>query len=168
MCEYVGNNLSRIANELDKLIINLETNTEITETLVDKYVSQSKEYSIFELQKALSQKNVLRSNQIINNFASNPKNNPIVMVVASLSGYFMKILLVHHATNKDERTLSSILKVNPYFVKDYISASKLYSPQKTLSIIHYLKETDLQSKGISASSMDESDMLKELIFKILH
>lgn len=168
LCESVGNNLSRIANEIDKLVINIDAQTEISESLVQKYVGISKEYNIFELQKALGQKNVLKANQIIDNFASNPKNNPIVMVVASLAGYFFKVLMVHHAPVKDERTLASSLKVNPYFVKDYINASKMYSPQKTLSIIRYLKETDLQSKGVTAAGMRESDMLKELVFKILH
>lgn len=168
LCESVGNNLSRIANEVDKLVINIEAQSEITDALVQKYVGKSKEYSIFELQKALALKNVLRSNQIIDNFSANPKNNPIVLVVASLASYFFKVLMIHHAANKEERSLASVLKVNPYFVKDYIGASRLYSPQKTLSILHYLKETDLQSKGITSSGMKESEMLKELIFKILH
>ena len=76
--------------------------------------------------------------------------------------------MIHHAGNKDERTLAGVLKVNPFFVKDYIATSRLYSPQKTLSIIHFLRETDLQSKGISSTGLKESDMLKELVFKILH
>lgn len=168
LCESVGNNLSRIANEVDKLVINIDSKVEITEALVQKYVGESKEYSVFELQKALAQKNVLKANKIIDNFASNPKNNPLVVVVGSLASYFLKVLMIHHAANKDEKILASVLKVNPFFVKDYIAASRLYSPQKTLSIIHYLKETDLQSKGVTASGMKESDMLKELIFKILH
>lgn len=168
LCESVGNNLSRIANEVDKLVINIPAQTEISEALVQKYVGKSKEYTVFELQKALGQKNVMKSNQIIENFAANPKNNPIVMVVASLAGYFLKVLMIHHAANKDERTLAGVLKVNPFFVKDYIATSRLYSPQKTLSIIHFLRETDLQSKGISSTGIKESDMLKELVFKILH
>ena len=166
--ESIGNDLNRLANEIDKLLINIPKGTEVNEDLVEKNVGISKEYNVFELQKALIQKDVLKANRILKYFDANPKDNPLIPIVTVLFNFFSKILLVHAASNKTESNLVKLLQVNPYFVKDYTKAATAYPPLKVINIIHYLREADLKSKGINTMSADSGEILKELIFKILH
>lgn len=167
LADSVGVDLSRIANEIEKVRINLKDKKEIDENDIQKYVGISKEYNPFELCNALKDKNILKANQIIRYFASDQKNNPAIGVIAVLYNYFSKVLQVHYSPKKDDASLASLLKTNPYFVKDYSTAARVYNPHKTMDIIHFLKLADMQSKGVGAS-MDESEILKELVFKILH
>jgi DNA polymerase III subunit delta len=168
IADFIGNNLERIANEIDKLAINLEPGKEITSDLVQKYIGISKEFNVFELQKSLIAKDVVKSNQIIIYFAANPKNNPIIPVISSLFSYFSKLLIAHHAKDKSERALASALGVNPFFVKDYIAGMRTYSLPKIISILNNIKTADLHSKGVEVASVSEGEILKELVFKILH
>ncbi|MCS6823588.1 MAG: DNA polymerase III subunit delta [Cytophagaceae bacterium] len=168
IAEHIGNDLSRIANECDKMLINITPDTVIDDTLVEKNIGISKEYNVFELQKALTQKDVLKANRIIQYFSSNPKNNPLVVILSSLFTFFSKILLVHGSEDKSESKLASLLQINPYFVKDYTSAARAFPISKTISIINDLYEADLKSKGIGNNSTSEAELLKELIYKILH
>jgi DNA polymerase-3 subunit delta len=168
LADSVGVDLSRIAKEIEKVRINLKGKKEIDENDIQHYVGLSKEYNPFELCNALRDKNILKANQIVHYFASDPKNNPSIQVISVLYNFFSKTLQAHFSSQKDEASLAGILKVNPYFVKDYITAMRVYPPQKTMDIIHYLKEADMHSKGIGASNLGEGEILKELIFKILH
>lgn len=168
LADSVGVDLSRIANEIDKVRINLKDKKEIDENDIHKYVGVSKEYNPFELCSAIKDKNILRANQILVYFASDPKSNPAIQVISVLYNFFSKTLQAHFSPKKDEPSLASLLKVNPYFVKDYVTAMRVYNPQKTMDIIHYLKEADMQTKGVSASNIGDSEILKELVFKILH
>jgi DNA polymerase-3 subunit delta len=168
LAESIGNDLSRLSNEIDKLLINLQAGTEITPDLIQKYVGISKEYNVFELQKALINRDILKSNQIINYFEADPKNNPLIPVITILFSFFSKVLMAHSAPDKTERGLASLLKVNPFFVKDYLLAMRSFSAYKTVEIIHYLRIADLQSKGMESGSATEGQILKELVFKILH
>jgi DNA polymerase-3 subunit delta len=167
MAEHIGNNLSRIANEIDKILISLEKGKEITDAVVAQQVGVSKEYNVFELQTALAQKDVLKANQIISYFEANPKDNPIIPMISSLFGYFSKVLIMHHQQDKSPNELAAQLKVNPYFLKEYQVAKRNYTLPKTVKVIEYLHEADLRSKGVN-SNMDEGAILKELIYKILH
>lgn len=164
--EYLGTSLSKVTNELDKLIINLPPKSEITQEHIQANIGISKDYNVFELQAAIAKKEVLKANRIINYFNANPKENPMVMTVASLYGYFCKVLIYHFLA--DKKTAASALGVNPYFVKDYEVAAKGYSVGKLKSIFSYLREYDLKSKGIDRGSASEGELLKELIFKIMH
>lgn len=168
LADSVGVDLSRIANELAKVRINLKEKKEIDENDIHKYVGISKEYNAFELCNALKDKNVLKANQILQYFASNPKNNSAIGILVVLYNYFSKVLQVHYCAKKDDASLAAILKTSPYFVKDYHTASRTYPAHKVQDIIHYLKEADMQCKGVGVSNIPESEILKELIFKILH
>lgn len=167
LSEFIGNDLSRMANEIDKLLINFTEKVQINEELVSKYVGISKEYNTFELQDALSKKDILKANKIINYFASNPKNNPIIPIIALLYSYFTKIMLVHNSADKSKQGIAKALGVNPFFADDYIVASKNYPISKVVKIVSFLHEADLSSKGINAN-LEDGQILKELVFKVLH
>lgn len=168
LADYIGNDLSRLSNEIDKLMLNIPAKSEITPDHIQKFVGISKDYNVFELQAALIQRNVLKANQIIHYFEANPKSNPVIMVVATLFSFFTKVLLAHGATDRSEAGIAAALGVNPFFAKDYLTALRNYPFQKTVRIIHYLRESDLQAKGVEAGHISEGDILRELVFKILH
>jgi len=167
MAEYLGTDLSKIANEIEKLMLNVAKEVVINPDLVQKNIGISKEYNVFELQKALAVRNVLKCNQIINYFASNPKANPTVMVLANLGGYFTKLLKYHYIPNKADA--ASALGVPPFFVKDYEVAARNYNTGKVFQVISILREYDLKSKGLDSSgNVNDGELLKELVFKIIH
>lgn len=168
LADSIGNDLSRLSNEIDKLLINCKDRKDITAELVQQYVGISKEYNVFELQKALIQKDILKANQIIGYFEANPKNNPLIVVVATLFSFFSKVLIAHHSKENSEAGLAKVLGVNPFFVKDYMQAMRTFPLLKVISIIHYLRIADLQAKGVDAGQATEGQILKELVFKILH
>ncbi|WP_316837864.1 DNA polymerase III subunit delta [Pedobacter nutrimenti] len=167
MAEYLGTDLSKIANEVEKLMLNISKETTIDTDLVQRNIGISKEYNVFELQKALAVRDVLKCNQIINYFANNPKANPMVMVMANLNSYFSKILKYHYLPNKNDAAKE--LGVNPYFVKDYETAARTFNLNKTFDIISWLREYDLKSKGVDSSgNTTDGELLKELLFKMIH
>ena len=167
--DYLGAELSKVVNELNKLIITLPVNEKkITLEHIEINVGISKDYNVFELQKALGDKDILKSNRIINYFAQNPGNNPIVPMISRLYDYFVKILVYHYLSDKSQSSVASALKVNPYFVKDYVAASSKYPSQKIVQIISVLREYDLKSKGVGNTSASHGDLMREMIFKILH
>jgi DNA polymerase-3 subunit delta len=167
MAEYLGNDLSKIANELDKLMLNVNAGQAITARHVQDNIGISREYNVFELQAALSKKDPFKVNQIINYFEANPKANPIVLVLGNLNNFFSKVLLYHYAKDKSPQNLARELGVNPYFVKDYELAARGYNYGKTMQIISLLREYDLKSKGVD-STEGPGALMKELMFKILH
>jgi len=167
MAEYLGTDLSKIANEIEKLMLNVSREVTINTDLVQKNIGISKEYNVFELQKALAVRNVLKCNQIIDYFASNPKANPTVMVLANLGGYFTKLLKYHYIQNKADA--ASALGVPPFFIKDYEVAARNYNTGKVFQVISLLREYDLKSKGLdSTGNVEDGALYKELIFKIIH
>jgi len=168
--EYLGNDLSKIANELDKLIITLpDGEFNINSTHIERNIGISKDYNNFELHKALTQKNVLKANRIVNYFGHNPKDNPFTLTISTLYHFYSKVLTYHFIKNKgDKRGVAATLKVNPYFVGDYEKAARQYNPKKTVDIISLLREYDLKSKGYNNVSTSHGELLKELVYKILH
>ncbi|MBA3971374.1 MAG: DNA polymerase III subunit delta [Bacteroidetes bacterium] len=166
LSEYLGTSLSKVTNELDKLIINLPPKSEITTEHIQTNIGISKDYNVFELHAAIGKKEVLKANRIINYFNANPKDNPMIMTVSSLYGYFCKILIYHFLP--DKKTAASAMGVNPFFVKDYELGAKNYSVGKLKSIFSYLREYDMKSKGVDRGSATEGELLKELVFKIMH
>ena len=174
LTEFLGNDLSKIANELEKLFINipedkdLPAGRQVTTDHIYKYIGISKEYNNFELQSAIGKRDALKANRILNYFASNPKDNPLVMTVALLGGYFSKVLTYHYLPDKSQNNVASALKVNPFFVKDYTLAAGNYPPKKTMDVISLLRQYDLRSKGFESNSVDEGELLKELVFRIIH
>jgi DNA polymerase-3 subunit delta len=119
LAEFLGNDISKIVNEISKLVINIPEKQEITEDYVEKNIGISKDYNVFELQKALGKKDVLKANQIINYFAANPRENPLVKVIPLLFSYFSKVLVYHHLEDKSRNNVAAALSINPFFVMDY-------------------------------------------------
>ncbi len=169
MAEYLGTDLSKVSNELDKLILNIPKDQEITTTDVQKNIGISKEYNVFELQGAIARRDAFKANQIIDYFGSNPKSNPIQLTLGTLNTYFGKILKYHYISDKSQQNLARELGVSPFFVKDYELAGKNYPIWKTFNIISFLRDCDLKTKGLNATGNTEhSELMKELIFKIIH
>lgn len=168
LTEYLGTNLSKVSNELDKLMINLPEKSEITVDHIQTNIGISKDYNVFELQTAIGKKDVLKANRIINFFAANQKEHPMVMTVSSLYGFFCKLLIYQFLTDKSRASVASALGVHPFFVSDYERAAKGYATSKLKHIFSYLREYDLKSKGVDRGSSTEGELLKEMVFKILH
>lgn len=170
LSEHVGANLTRMAGELEKLIITLpKGQTRVTPEQIEKNIGISKEYNNFELKNALISKDILKANKIINYFASNPKANPIQMALAFLFSFYSNLMLAYYAPQKTQEGVASFLGFRTSWqAKDYLTAMRLYSARKTMEIISEIRYTDARSKGVGNSMADQGDLLKELIYKILH
>lgn len=168
MADYLGNDLSKVVNEVDKLTISLKEGTTIDASHIEVNIGISKDFNIFELQNALSRRDIIKSTQIVNYFRANPKSNPFVLTIYNLFSYFSKIMLYHTLADKSQSNVASKLKVHPYFTRDYEMAARNFSITKTAFVISYLREYDLKSKGLNNSSTNDGDLLRELVFKIMH
>lgn len=166
--EFLGTDLSKINNEIGKLEVLLDKGSEITAQHIEEHIGISKDYNVFELRKALGAKDVLKANRIISYFASNPKANPLVLVIGQLNNFFIQLIRFHTLTDKSKMGAASALKISPYFVGEYQSAARNYPLKKLSRIISYLRQADAQSKGVAVNQLSDNDILKELIFKILH
>jgi len=169
LTDYLGTDLHKIVNELEKLIITLPPSRPvITTSLIETNIGISKDYNNFELQKAIGEKNILKANMIIQYFSENPRDNPITLTIASLFSFFSKLLTYHYLTDKSKNNVASVLKVNPFFVKDYETSGAKYNVAKCVHIISLLRTYDMKSKGFGDLSSEPGDLLKELAYKILH
>ena len=169
LIEFLGNDLSKVVNELEKLLITINSeNRIISPEDIELNIGISKEYNNFELQKALITKDILKANRIVNYFDKNQKNNPVTLTITSLYYFFNKVLLYKACRGKSKKDIASILKINLYFVSEYQSAAGAYPVEKLEYIISLLREYDLKSKGVDNLSATPGSLLKELIYKILH
>lgn len=169
LAEFLGSDLSKIANEVEKLMVAIGKKGEtITPELVEKHIGFSKDFNQFELQDALGKRDVVRANRIINYFARNERKYPIPLTIVSLYYFFSKLLLFHYTKDKSRQNLAATLKVNPFFVKDYESAAKRYSAAKLVEIISLLRIYDMRSKGYDGNTTPEGELTRELVFKIFH
>jgi DNA polymerase-3 subunit delta len=168
LAEYLGTEISKVANELDKLMILLQSGATITPADIEKNIGISKDYNIYELQNAIGEKDVLKANRIINHFGANQKQNPIPKTISSLYFYFSKLLKYHFLQDKSKTNITKALGVSPYFVDGFLKSAKNYPPKKIVEIIALLREIDMKSKGIGNVSASEIDLQRELIYKILH
>lgn len=167
LVEYLGTDLSRINNELEKLQLVLPKNTEINPELIEKHIGISKDYNNFELKKAVGERNFVKATRIINYFAQNPKDNPFVVTVSLLHNFFTQLLQYHGLSDHSPKNVASALRINPYFVGEYQIASRNYPMKRVSSIISYLREMDLKGKGVGAYNISQADLLKELLVKII-
>jgi DNA polymerase-3 subunit delta len=167
LVEFLGTDLSKISNELDKLMIILPKETVINDKHIEDNIGISKDFNNFELRKAVGEKNILKANRIINYFSENPKNNPTVMTISLLNNFFTQLLLFHGLQDKSKSSVARALGVNPYFVDEYFLAGRNYPMRKVAQVISFLRDADVKSKGVGANQTQE-DILKELLFKILH
>lgn len=164
LVEFLGNDLSKISNELDKLTQIIKPDQQITPELIEQNIGISKDFNNFELQNAIGGKDINKAFRIINYFAQNPKDNPLVMTVALLYSFFSKVLRYHALPNKN--SAAKELGINPYFVKDYQLAAKNYPMKKVSGILSKLRDTDMKSKGVGAAGVSDGDLLKELLVDI--
>ncbi|NOR27371.1 MAG: DNA polymerase III subunit delta [Lutibacter sp.] len=168
LVEFLGDDLSKISNELDKLMVVLPEGSTITASHIEENIGISKDYNNFELRKAVGERNVYKANMIINYFAKNQKANPIIVTISLLNSLFTQLLTYHSLSDKSKNSVARALKVSPFFVSDYITAAKNYPMRKVSQIIAYLREADVKSKGVGANALPSGDILKELLFKIIH
>jgi DNA polymerase-3 subunit delta len=168
LSEYLGADLSKVANELDKLIISLPLGTQITPDHIEKNIGISKEFNVYELQNALGERDLLKANRIINFFGANPSSNPVPVVISSLFSYFSKLLNYQFLEDKSQNNVASVLQVHPFFVKTYVTAAKHYNIKKLVEIVSILREYDMKSKGWGNVSASPADLQREMIYRILH
>jgi DNA polymerase-3 subunit delta len=167
LVEFLGTDLSKISNELNKLMIVLPKETIINDIHIEENIGISKDFNNFELRKAVGEKNIVKANRIINYFSENSKNNPTVMTISLLNSFFTQLLLFHGLKDKSKNSVAKSLGVNIYFVEEYFLAARNYPMRKVAQVISFLRDADVKSKGVGASQ-SQSDILKELLFKILH
>jgi DNA polymerase-3 subunit delta len=168
LAESIGNDLSRIFKEIEKLSIILEEGAQITAEVIEKNIGISKDYNNFELQKALAKRDVFKSNTIVKQFSMDPKNHSMIATVSVLFGFFSKLLIYATLKDKSQGNVAKELRVNPFFVRDYTEAAQIYNVRRCTKIIAFLREYDLKSKGMDSGQSSEYDLMRELIFKILH
>ncbi len=170
MADFVGNDLNRMAGELDKLIITLPKNkSRISPDDIEKNIGISKDYNNFELKNALIEKDILKANKIVKYFNDNPKNNPLQPTIALLFNYFSNLMVAFYSPDKTERGVASFLGLkSPWLAKEYLSGMSRYSGVKVMNIITEIRRCDAKSKGIGNSSISQGELLRELVFFILH
>ncbi len=168
LVEFLGTDLSKISNELDKLKLIIPKGETITADTIETNIGISKDFNNFELRKAIGARNVTKAFRIINYFAQNPKDNPLVMTISLLYSFFSQVLQYHGLSDKSQRNVASALKINPYFVGDYADAARNYPMRKVSQIIALLREADVKSKGVGAANIPQGDILKELLVKIMN
>lgn len=167
LVDHIGNDLVRIENEIDKLSVNLGKRTSISEDDIERYIGVSKDYNVFELQSALAAKDLSRSIRIIQYFESNPKAGPIQLILPSLYSFFSKVFMVFGAGASDEKTVAAAIGVNPYFIKDYMQAAKLYSYPGVEKVLLLLHQYNLKSVGVGSHNTNDASLLKEMVVKLL-
>ena len=164
LVEFIGTDLSKINNELEKLQLIVPVGTEISPEIIEENIGISKDFNNFELQKAIGERNIKKAYHIANHFAQNPKNHPLVMTVALLYSFFNKLLKYHALP--DPSAAPKVLGVNPYFIRDYQTAARNYPMKRVSAIIKGIRKVDMKSKGVGAHNMSQADLLKELLITI--
>ena len=167
LVEFLGTDLSKINNELDKLQIILPKGTQISPEHIEENIGISKDFNNFELRQAIGERNAFKAYRIVNYFAENPKDNPMVVTVTLLFNFFSQLLQFHGLADKSPRNVASALKVNPYFVNEYVLAARNYPMKKVSEVISVLREFDVKSKGVGSNAVPQGDLLKELLVKIV-
>lgn len=167
LIDHIGNDLSRLSNEIDKLALNLKDRKQINEDDIEKFVGVSKEFNVFELQQAVAQRDLYKAMRIVQYFGSNPKAAPLQLVFPSLYNFFSKVLVVYSVPSKDEKTIASALGVNAWFVKDYISTATRFSFQEIEKLLLLLYEYNLRNLGVNDAGTEDAELLKEMVVKMI-
>jgi DNA polymerase-3 subunit delta len=168
LVEFLGNDLGKINNELEKLQIILPAGSTISAKDIEENIGFSKDFNIFELRKAIGERNQLKSYKIAQYFSDNPKDNPMVMTIGLIFSFFVQILQYHGLKDKNPKNVAAVLKVNPFFLKDYDVALRNYPMKKVSHIVTLLREIDIKSKGVGANAMPQHDLLKEMLVGIFN
>ena len=164
LVEFLGNDLSKINNELEKLQLIIKKGEQITPQLIEENIGISKDFNNFELQNAIGERNLKKAFAIAQYFAQNPKNNPLVVTIGMLYGFFAKLLKYHALANKGDA--AKVLGVNPYFLKDYQTAARNFPMKKVSAAISVIRDIDMKSKGVGAANISQGDLLKEMLVRV--
>ncbi len=167
LVEFLGTDLSKIDNELQKLQLICPQGTNITPEIIEENIGISKDFNNFELRKAIGARDSLKAHRIINYFSQNPKDNPMVLTVSLLFSFFSQLLQYHGLNDKSKSNVAKVLRVNPYFVSDYSTAAQNYPMRKVSQIVSFLRDADVKSKGVGAANVPQGDLLKELLVKVM-
>lgn len=167
LVDHIGNDLTRIENEIDKLQLSIGKRKSVTEEDIEEYIGVSKDYNVFELQSALASKNLAKSIQIIQYFEANPKAGPVQAVLPSLYNFFSKVFMVFGAGTQDEKTVAATIGVNPYFIKDYMQAARLYTYSGIEKALLLLHDYNLKSVGVGSLGTEDASLMKELVVKMI-
>lgn len=168
LSESIGNNLEVMTNEIGKMVINFKEPTKITTSHISQYVGINKDYNNFEFLKAIGFRDILKANKIVNYFIQNPKGHPVIPLFSLMYNYFIKIALIHQAGAKTEYDVAGVIGLPPFVSREYLSAARNYNLGKVIDVFKYIKEADLRYKGIDSGSMSNGEILRELVYKILH
>ncbi|MDI1321288.1 MAG: DNA polymerase III subunit delta [Algoriphagus sp.] len=168
LADSIGNNLEVLTNEVGKMLINFQGQTQITPQHISQFIGINKDYNNFEFMKAIGFKDVIKANQIIHYFIQNPKAHPVIPLFSLMYSYFTRIALIHQAKGASEQQLAGIIGVPPFVVREYLAAARNYKLGKVIDVFRYIKEADLRFKGVDSGSMTEAENLRELVYKILH
>ena len=168
LVEFLGTDLGKINNELEKLCIILPPERTITPESIEENIGISKDFNNFELRKAIGARDVVKSHRIVNYFAQNPKDNPMVLTIGLLFGFFQNLMIYHGLPSKDKNTVAKSLSINPYFVSEYVSAAQNYPMRQVSHVINLLRDADVKSKGVGAYNLSQGDLLKELLVRIMN
>ena len=168
LLDFLGTDLSKINNELEKLQIILPKGSTITAKHIEENIGFSKDYNVFELRKAIGDRNQLKAYQIAQYFADNPKDNPMVVTTSLVFSFFVNLLQYHGLKDRNPKNVAAVLKVNPYFVKDYDIALKNYPMKKVSSVVAKLRDIDVKSKGVGANALSNHDLLKEMLVSVFN
>ncbi|PKH68373.1 DNA polymerase III subunit delta [Flavobacterium sp. ALD4] len=168
LVEFLGTDLGKINNELQKLQIILPKGSAITPKDIEENIGFSKDFNVFELRKAIGERNQLKAYTIAENFANNPKENPMVVTTSLVFGFFIQLLKYHGLKDRNPKNVAAVIGVNPYFLKEYDVALKNYPMKKVSQIVASLRDIDVKSKGVGANSMSNSDLLREMLYNIFN
>ena len=168
LVEFLGTDLSKIENEINKLKIVLPKESQITPEAIEENIGISKDFNNFELRKAVGERDVAKAFRIAKYFGDNPKDNPMVMTVSLLFNFFSQLLQYHGLSDKSPRSVASALKINPYFVNEYSSAARNYPMKNVSRAVAVLRDFDVKGKGVGANAVPQKDLLKELLVKIFN
>jgi DNA polymerase-3 subunit delta len=167
LIDHIGNDLSRLNNEVDKLALNLGARKNITEDDIENFVGISKEFNVFELQQAIASKDLYKAVRIIQYFEANPKAAPLQLIFPSLYNFFSKVSMIYSVQARDERSVATAIGVNAFFVKDYIQTAIKFSQQDIEKVLLLLYEYNLRNIGINDAGTEDADLLKEMVVKMI-
>jgi DNA polymerase-3 subunit delta len=167
LVDHIGNDLTRIENEINKIVINLSKRTNITEEDIENFIGVSKDFNVFELQTALAAKDLSKAIRIVQYFEANPKAGPIQLILPSLYSFFSKVFMVFGAPSQDEKTVAAAIGVSPWFIKDYMQAARLYTYPGVEKVILLLHQYNLRSVGVGDTGTEDASLLKEMMVKMV-
>lgn len=165
--DHIGNDLSRLNNEIDKLALNLGARKNITEDDIENFVGVSKEFNVFELQHAIAGKDLYKAMRIIQYFEANPKAGPMQLILPSLYNYFSKVQMIYGVPSRDDKSIAAAIGVNPFFVKDYLQTAVKFSSGEVEKVILLLHQYNLRGLGVNDAGTSDAMLLKEMVVKMI-